>query len=214
MAREPAVRDRIRNLFLANLGKVITRREIIEASRDPATGQEPENWHQRLSELRTDEGYSILTSRDTDRLKPGEYQMLTADRRAIAAKRVRPTPATWKKILERAGDKCEWNEAGQSCGLHAGATDPVGGGRVKLTADHKNPHSLDPNSDPDDPDQWQALCGRHQVTKKNYWDTATGKLNTYAIVQAANAKDKREAFLFLLDYHGYKLLPDGSIVKK
>jgi hypothetical protein len=56
MARGAAVRDRIRAFFIANIGKVVTREEIIAASRDPETGKEPENWHQRLSELRTDEG--------------------------------------------------------------------------------------------------------------------------------------------------------------
>lgn len=72
---------------------------------------------------------------------------------------------------------------------------------------------MSPKADPHDPDQWQALCGRHQVTKKNYWDNTTGKLNVYAIVQAAKGKDKREAFLFLLEYYGYELRADGTITK-
>src|ERR1700728_3273754 len=198
MARGAAVRDRIRNLFVANLGKVITRQQIIEATRDPKTGDEPENWHQRLSELRTDEGYTILSSRDTNKLRPGEYMMETKTRRPTAAKRVKPTPETWRRVLKRADNCCEWHEAGQYCGLEEGAIDPIGGGTVRLTPDHKSPHSINPVSDPDDPEQWQALCGRHQVTKKNYWDNNTGKLNVYAIIQAATAKDKNEAFLFLL----------------
>jgi hypothetical protein len=189
---------------------VITRQQIIEAGRDPVTGEEFENWHQRLSELRTDEGYTILSGRDTDSLRPGQYLMPHADRRPTAAKRVRPTRQTWKAVLTRADDKCEWREAGEYCGL---ASDPVGGGRVRLTPDHKNPHSLDPSADPHAPEQWQALCGRHQVTKKNYWDSNTGKLNTYAIVQAASAKDKRTTFLFLLSFFGYRLLDSGEIVK-
>lgn len=214
MARKPAVRDRIRSLFLENVGVVITRQQIVEASRNPDTGEEPENWHQRLSELRTDEGYTILASRDSGRLSPGEYLMPHTDQRPTAGKRVRPTPKTWKAVLERAKDSCEWSEAGQQCGLNSGDIDPIGGGRVKLTPDHMSPHSLNPNSDPDDPTQWQALCGRHQVTKKNYWDNATGKLNVYAIVQAASAKDKRETFQFLLEYYGYTKESDGKITKK
>ena len=213
MARGSGVRDRIRNLFLTRLGEVITRHEILEASRDPVTGEEPENWHQRLSELRTDEGYTIWAARDSDLLKPGQYMMPHSERREIAGKRVRPTPATWRKVLERAGDACEWNEAGEKCGLHAGAIDPIGGGRVKLTPDHMSPHSVNPNSDPNDPGAWQALCGRHQVTKKNYWDNSTGKLNVYAIVQAAASADKRTVFEFLLSYYGYEQREDGEIVK-
>jgi hypothetical protein len=82
----------------------------------------------------------------------------------------------------RAGNACEWFEAGERCELHEGEIDPVGGGAVRLTPDHKQPHSINPATDPDDPDQWQALCGRHQVMKKNYWDNTTGKLNAYAVV--------------------------------
>jgi hypothetical protein len=213
MAKGSGVRDRIRSLFLGRVGQVITRQEIVEASRDPVTGEEPENWHQRLSELRTDEGYTIWAARDSAELRPGEYMMPSPDRREIAGKRVRPTPATWRKVLERAGDACEWNEAGQKCGLHAGAIDPIGGGRVKLTPDHMQPHSVHPNSDPDDTKAWQALCGRHQVTKKNYWDNSTGKLNVYAIVQAASSADKKTVFDFLLNYYGFEQLPNGEIVK-
>ena len=213
MARGSGVRDRIRTLFLKNVGKVITRQQIIAASADPETGDEPENWHQRLSELRTDEGYTILAARDSDKLRPGEYLMPHAKRRETAGKRVKPTPATWKIVLSRAGDRCEWKEAGQNCGLHAGEIDPIGGGKVKLTPDHMSPHSVNPNSDPNDAKQWQALCGRHQVTKKNYWDNVTGKLNVYAIIQASSGADKKEVFNFLLEYFGYRVSADGKIVK-
>jgi hypothetical protein len=54
--------------------------------------------------------------------------------------------------------------------------------------------NMHPDTDPEDPAQWQALCGRHQVTKKNYWDTTTGKLNTYAIVQFAPETEKKRIF--------------------
>ena len=87
-------------------------------------------------------------------------------------------------------------------------------GRVKLTPDHKSPHSVDPNSDTTEPDQWQALCARHQVVKKNYWDNTTGKLNVYAIVQAAPKSEKLTVFLFLLEYFGYVLNSDGTITKR
>lgn len=48
----------------------------------------------------------------------------------------------------------------------------------KMTPFHKNhPHSLNPDADPNTSEQWQALCGRHQIMKKNYWNTTTGKLD-------------------------------------
>jgi hypothetical protein len=209
-----SVKKRIEALFLDNIGKVVTREQILEAARDPLTGNEPENWHQRLSELRTDDGYTILSWRNRGDLKVQEYLMPNAERRAKAGRRVRPTDATWISVLKRAGFSCEWNEGNEVCALKEGDIDAVGGGRVRLTPDHKSPHSIDPNSDPDDPNQWQALCARHQVVKKNYWDNTTGKLNVYAIVQSAPKSEKLAVFLFLLEYFGYILNDDGTITKR
>lgn len=209
-----SVKRRIEALFLDNIGTILTREQILQAAQDPNTGKEPENWHQRLSELRTDEGYTILSWRNRGDLKVQEYLMPHAEKRAKAGRRVRPTDETWMRVLERAKLRCEWKEGGEVCGLAAGEPDPVGGGTVKLTPDHMRPHSVDPASDPDDPDQWQAICGRHQVVKKNYWDSNTGKLNIYAIVQAASRDQKQAILLQLLEHFGYTLHPDGSISKR
>ena len=197
---QKTVRQRLEAMFLANLGLVVTRSQILAAARDPKTGIEPENWHQRLSKLRTDHGYTILSWRDWTELKPQEYVLASAEKRELAGRRVRPTPATWQSVLDRAGHACEWQEDGQRCGLSDGAIDPIGGGTIKLTPDHRTPHSVNPNSDPSNLDQWQALCGRHQVMKKNFWDGSTGKVNIIAILQAASAKQKKEALDFLLRY--------------
>jgi hypothetical protein len=207
-------RDIIRNLFLQNLGTVITREQIIAALAEGLGGTDYENWHQRLSELRTDEGYTILSSRDRTGLRPGQYLMLTDERRPTAARRVQPTQATWQAVLKRAGNACEWNEAGIKCDLRQGEIDPIGGGTVRLTPDHMQPHSINPNSDPNDPGQWQALCGRHQVTKRNYWDSTTGKLNVLGILQAASEAEKRQAFEMLLGYFGYTRDQAGNIIRE
>lgn len=197
---QATVSKRIEALFLNNLGKVLTRAQILAAAADPKTGVEPENWHQRLSELRTDKGYTILSWRDWPKLAPGEYMMPSAERRAQASRRVLPTKECWNAVLTRAGDACEWHEDGQICGLKEGEVDAIGGGTVKLTPDHVTPHSIDPTSDPADPGHWRAYCGRHQVMKKNYWDSGSGKLNIVAILQSLGAKQKREAFKFLKEY--------------
>jgi hypothetical protein len=202
---QKSVRTRIEALLLDNIGKIVTREMIIKAATDPVTGRQPENWHQRLSELRTDAGYTILSWRDDPNLAVEEYVMPSAEKRVLAGKRVKPTPACWEKVLANAGHACEWAEDGQPCGLREGDVDPVGGGRVRLTPDHKSPHSLDPNADPCDPNRWRALCGRHQVMKKNYWDNQTGKLNIAGILQAASEREKRAALNLLLKYFGYTL---------
>lgn len=199
---QKTIRGRIEAAFLEHLGEVLTNDDLKSVARDPATGVEPENWHQRLSELRTDDGYTILTNRDRSDLRIGEYLMPTADKRQQRNTRVRPTPSAWKAVLERAGTRCEWNEDGEMCGLAEGETDPVGGGTVHLTPDHKRPHQYGVRIDPNDPDAWQALCGRHQVMKKNYWDDATGNINVLAIVQAATRSVKLKVYKFLKEYFG------------
>ncbi len=79
--KQKALRDRIRAFFLDNIGKVVTRDQLVEL----AEGRE--NWHQRLSELRTDEGYTILSWRNQGALKVSEYLLPTAKRRPTAGKR-------------------------------------------------------------------------------------------------------------------------------
>ena len=199
---QKSVLRRIEAFFLENIGRIATREQLQEVAQDPKTGKIPENWHQRLSDLRCLHGYTIKSSRDDRKLKVMEYVMASPERRVSAKARVRISPAAWKIILSRCNNTCEWNEGGQICGLREGEIDPVGGGTVHLQADHKTPHSVDAEADPDDPTAWQALCGRHQVVKKNYWDNNTGKLNVYAIVQAAPESAKREVFEFLKQYFG------------
>ena len=197
---QKSIRERIEALFLDNLGKIVTREQLVEVSKDPVTGAEPENWHQRLSELRVDHGYSILSGRDREDLSPGEYVMPHAEKRETAGRRVRPKPSVWQETLKAHDYRCAWVDGVDVCGLRDGDVDPVGGGTVKLTPDHLRPHSMDPAIDPDDHEKWQPLCGRHQVTKRNFWDDETGWLNVVAIVQAASVDQKREVLDFLKDY--------------
>jgi hypothetical protein len=202
---QKSVSKRVEALFLNNIGLVVTRAQILRAARDPVTGKEPENWHQRLSELRTDKGYTILSWRDSKDLSPEEYLMPHTEKRIGAGRRVLPTADCWKQVIERAGNCCEWTEDGQRCGLAQNVIDPIGGGTVKLTPDHVTPHSINPNTDTTDPRQWLALCGRHQVMKKNYWDSGTGKINLLGILQSAGEKQKHEALTFLLTYFGHEI---------
>lgn len=199
---QTSIRGRIEAFFLDNLGKVATREQLIKVATDPETGRVPENWHQRLSELRTDYGYTILSWRNRGELKVSEYMMPNAERRSAASGRTRPRARTWQDVLDHYGHRCAWTESGTTCGLRQGDVDPVGGGTVRLTPDHKMPHSIHAEADPGDPDKWQPLCGRHQVMKKNYWDDESGWLNVIAIVQSASEDQKREAYEFLRKYFG------------
>lgn len=197
-----SIRARIEAFFLDNLGKVVTREQLLQVATDPKSGRVPENWHQRLSELRTDMGYTIISWRNRGDLRVSEYMMPNAERRATAARRTRPNAATWRRVLDLHSHRCAWSEGGVECGLRDGDVDPVGGGTVRLTPDHRLPHALHAEADPRDPAKWQPLCGRHQVMKKNYWDDETGWLNVVAIVQSASEAEKREVLAFLKRYFG------------
>lgn len=197
---QSSIKARLEAFFLENLGKVATREQLIQIATDPKTGRTPENWHQRLSELRTDMGYTILSWRNRGDLRISEYMMPDAERRPTASRRTRPNAETWEEVLARHDHRCSWTEGGITCGLRDGDVDPVGGGTVKLTPDHRIPHSLHAEVDPNDPAKWQPLCGRHQVMKKNYWNDETGWLNVMAIVQSASESEKQEVFQFLGEY--------------
>lgn len=201
--QQRSVRARIEAFFLDNLGKVATREQLIAVATDPNTGRAPENWHQRLSELRTDKGYTILSWRNRGNLKVSEYMMPNVEQRSTASARLRPTASTWSQVLTDADYQCTWVEGGIVCGLRQGDVDPIGGGTVRLTPDHKSPHSIHADADPSNHDRWQPFCGRHQVMKKNYWDDDSGWLNIIAILQAASEAQKREALAFLQTYFGY-----------
>ncbi len=82
----------------------------------------------------------LLSWRNRGWLRVEEYLMPSADKREQAGKRVKPTRETWEQILDRAKHCCEWSEDGRVCLLKEGEVDPIGGGKVRLTPDHKNPH--------------------------------------------------------------------------
>ncbi|MGA2033312.1 MAG: hypothetical protein ABSG68_13725 [Thermoguttaceae bacterium] len=54
--KQKSVRGRIEAFLLDHVGEIVTREQIQEVAADPESGRVPENWHQRLSELRTDYG--------------------------------------------------------------------------------------------------------------------------------------------------------------
>lgn len=197
---QKSIKKRLEAFLFDNVGRIATREQIQEVAKDPISGRIPENWHQRLSELRTDDGYTILSSRDGRDIKISEYILVSPQKRSTANKRIIINPATWLEVLKQGSNCCQWEEGGLICGLKDGDIDPVTGGRVKLTPDHKTPHSMCSNIDPNDANAWQPLCGRHQVVKKNYWDHSTGKMNFHAVVQAASLEEKKMIYDLLTDF--------------
>lgn len=198
--KQSSGRERIKQFFFDNLGKIVTTDQLQDVASMNYDGRY-ENWHQRLSELRTDKGYTILSRRDREWLGQGEYVMPHKEQADRADKRTHIEDDTWEDVLERADYECEWPEG---CELSDGDIDPVSGGKVELTPDHRVPHDSDGVVEPDNPEHWQALCGRHQVMKKNYWNDNTGKLHYMAIIQSAPKEEKEKIYDYLQRYFGEK----------
>lgn len=135
-------RAKLRQHFLENLGRVMRSRELQEVAGGIT------EWARRVRELRTEEGYQILTHNDRSTLKPGEYLLLDptpvpAFERAIS-KEVRAF------VLDRNGFTC------QMCGAGAGETHPYDPTRkTRLQIGHIIDKSL---GGTDDPGNLRAIC--------------------------------------------------------
>ncbi len=103
-------RAKLRAHFLSNLGRVMESGEL----REVAGGIS--EWARRVRELRTEEGYLILTHNDRSDLKPGQY-LLETPKPAPAFERS-VSKETRAFVLDRNGFTC------QMCGAVAGEPHP------------------------------------------------------------------------------------------
>lgn len=135
-------RARLRQHFLANLGRVM---EVDELQRVSGGISE---WARRVRELRTEEGFQILTHNDRSDLKPGQYLLehskpLPAFARAISKE-------TRAFVLDRNGFTC------QMCGAVAGEPHPYDEARkTRLHIGHVIDKSMGGS---DDPANLRAIC--------------------------------------------------------
>lgn len=135
-------RAKLRTHFLANIGRVMGADELRGVAGNIS------EWARRVRELRTEEGYLILTHNDRSDLKPGQYLLEIA----------KPQPAFERNIskevrafvLDRNGFTC------QQCGAVAGEEHPYDPGRrVRLQIGHIIDKSI---GDTDDAKNLRALC--------------------------------------------------------
>lgn len=144
MTRSPGggARARLRAHFLANVGRVMESGEL----RDVAGGIS--EWARRVRELRTEEGYLILTHNDLAALKPGQY--LLRDPEPAPAFEREGSKETRAFVLDRDGFTC------QQCGAVAGEPHPYD--RSRKTRLHIG-HVIDKSQGgTDDPGNLRALC--------------------------------------------------------
>ncbi len=142
MARPPGARARLRAHFLSNVGRIMETDEL----REVAGGIT--EWARRVRELRTEEGYKILTHNDRSDLKPGQYILedptpQPAFERAISKE-------TRAFVLDRNGFTC------QMCGAVAGEPHPYDPSRkTRLHIGHIIDKSV---GGTDDASNLRALC--------------------------------------------------------
>lgn len=135
-------RDNLRAYFLTNLGKVMDSNELWEVAGGIS------EWARRVRELRTEEGYQILTHNDRDELKPGQYLLLDpAPKPAFERATSKETRAI---VLDRNGFTC------QMCGAVAGEPHPEDPSRrTRLHIGHIIDKSVGGS---DEPSNLRAIC--------------------------------------------------------
>lgn len=135
-------RARLRAHFLANIGTVLTANDL------RAVAGNINEWARRIRELRTEEGYPILTHNDRSDLKPGEYLLLSPTPQRAAERAM--SKETRALVLDRDGFTC------QMCGAVAGEAHPYDPSRTtRLQIGHVIDKS---QGGTDDPANLRALC--------------------------------------------------------
>ena len=186
MAKEKAqrggARGKLRAHFLANIGRIMDSDELRTIA-----GNQTE-WARRVRELRTEEGYLILTHNDRSDLKPGQYLLATA----------KPQPAferalskeTRALVLDRNGFTC------QMCGAAAGEPHPYDPTRkTRLHIGHIIDKSKGGN---DEPSNLRAICSVCNEGAQNATLIRPDLKQLLIQIRRATSADQLEALKWLI----------------
>ena len=174
-------RAKLRTHFLANVGRVMDSKELAEVSGGIS------EWARRVRELRTEEGYQILTNNDRANLKPGEYLLeskkpLPAFSRAISKE-------TRALVLDRNGFTC------QMCGAVAGEAHPYDEGRkTRLHLGHVIDKSM---GGADDLANLRAICSVCNEGAKNLTTDRPSARKLLIQIRRATGADQIEVLEWL-----------------
>ncbi len=131
-------KEKIRKYLEERVGKIVTTHDIAKVANI-------REYARRIRELRDDDGMQILSHNDNVELKPGEYILMTLERRPRFTHKIDKTQRA--RILERNGLTCSM------CGATAGDPDPYDFlKKMRLHVDH-----IDPDGPADD-DNLRVLC--------------------------------------------------------
>ena len=174
-------RTRLRQHFLANLGRVMETEEL----RSVAGGIS--EWARRIRELRTEEGYLILTHHDRSELKPGQYLLETAKPQPAFERAI--SKETRAFVLDRNGFTC------QMCGAVAGELHPYDPTRkTRLHLGHVIDKSL---GGTDDAANLRAICSVCNEGASNATLTRPDLQKLLVQIRRATSADQLEVLKWL-----------------
>lgn len=174
-------RAKLRSHFLNNIGR------MIEADELRAVAGNISEWARRIRELRTEEGYLILTNHDRADLKPGQYLLETAKPQPAFARSI--SKETRAFVLDRNGFTC------QMCGAVAGEVHPYDPTRkTRLHIGHVLDKSLGGS---DDANNLKAICSVCNEGAANITLQRPDLNKLLVQVRRATAADQRELLKWL-----------------
>lgn len=174
-------RAKLRIYFLANLGRVMDSNEL----REVAGGIS--EWARRVRELRTEEGYLILTHNDRADLKPGQYRLETAKPEPAFARDI--SKETRAYVIDRNGFTC------QMCGAVAGESHPYDPSRK--TRLHLG-HIIDKSAGgSDESSNLRAICSVCNEGASNITLQRPDLTKLLVQVRRATALDQKELLVWL-----------------
>lgn len=171
----------LRAHFLANIGRVMASDELRQV------GGNISEWARRVRELRTEEGYLILTHNDRSDLKPGEYLLENSKPQPAFERAI--SKETRAFVLDRNGFTC------QQCGAVAGEPHPYDPSRkTRLHIGHVIDKSM---GGTDEPSNLRALCSVCNEGAANLTFDRPSLMKLQVQVRRATAADQREILRWL-----------------
>ncbi len=181
MSKPKGARSKLREHFLANLGTILDADDLRVVSGNIS------EWARRVRELRTEEGYQILTHNDLSNLRPGQY--LLNDPKPQPAFERNISKETRAYVLDRNGFTC------QQCGAVAGEPHPYDTSRkTRLQIGHVIDKSLGGS---DDPSNLRALCSVCNEGSANLTLDRPSLQKLLVQIRRATASDQKEVLKWL-----------------
>lgn len=181
MAKRQGSRAKLRQHFLNNTGKVMNSDELREVAGIS-------EWARRVRELRSEEGYQILTHNDRSDLKPGEYLLLDPTPQPAFERAISKEARAY--VLDRNSFTC------QMCGAVAGELHPYD--TTRKTRLHIG-HIVDKSQGgSDEPSNLRAICSVCNEGASNLTLERPSNLKLLAQIRRAKGSDQLDVLKWLI----------------